>query len=165
MFSGGILVQIVRPLIYIAGFIILIFLSVAISESWSEQKKNRRRRLIAELLPSLGDSPQGKSIVNFICNIFEHDGLKGLKRAQTLLLDDKKLKEHVELHLLQKEIAQGEAIFFQPSFYRLAAWGLSELIDTGIISIDEDGVETDMDLLNLLDIAIRHLEENGPKNI
>ena len=192
LFSGGTLVQIVRPLVYIVSLIIIIVLSVIISESWSERKRNRiterRRQLIAGLLPNSGESPQRKSIVDFVRKTFEHDGLKGLKRAQTLLLDDKKLKERVELHQLQKKIdnlsdsmhqpryrksdlehtatiAQGETIYFRPSYYQSSTWGLSELIDTGIVSIDKDGVETDMDLLNLLDSAIRHFEENGPKNI
>ena len=149
----------------------------------------RRRQLIAELLPNPGESPQSKSIVDFVRKTFEHDGLKGLKRPQTLLLDDKKLKERVELHQLQKKIdnfsdsmhqlryrksdlehtvtiAQGRDYIFSTFIQdQSSTWGLSELIDTGIVSIDKPGVETDMDLLNLLDSAIRHFEENGPKNI
>ena len=192
LFSGGTLVQIVRPLVYIVSLIIIIVILVIISESWSGWKRNRiterRRQLIAGLLPNPGESPQSKSIVDFVRKTFERDGLKGLKRAQTLLSDDKKLKERVELHQLQKKIdnlsdsmhqlryrksdiehhvttAQGETIYFQPSYYQSSTWGLSDLIDTGIVSIDKDGVETDMDLLNLLDSATRHFEENGPKNI
>lgn len=195
VFSGGVLVQIVRFFVCIVGLIIVLLvllLLVAISDSWSGRKRNRiterRRQLIDGLLPNLEESPQSKSIVDFVRKTFEHDGLKGLKRAQTLLLDDKKLKELIELHQLQKKIdnlsdsmhqlryqksdleytvpiAQEETIHFRPSYYQSSTWGLSELIDTGIVSIDKDGVETDMDLLNLLDSAMRHFEENGPKNI
>ncbi len=192
LLRGGILVQIVRPVVYLAGFLVVIVLSVGISASWSERKRKRRterrRQLIGNLLPKPGESPQSRGIVDFVRKTFEDDGLRGLRRAQTLLVDEEKLREIVQLHQLQKQIdnlsdsmhqlryqqsniesrvpiSQGEVIPLRPPYYRPTTLGLSELIDAGIVSVDEDGVETDLDLLNLLDSAIRHFEENGPKSI
>jgi len=166
VFSGGILVQIVRLLVYFIGLIIVIVLLVTITDSWSEWKQNRitkrRRQMIDGLLSYSGEISQNKSIADFVRNTFEDYGLEGLKQARALLLDDEKLNGYLELNQLQTDIAdiQGEAIYLQPS-YR----GLSELIDTGIVSIDEDGVKIDMDLLNLLNSAIRHFEKNSPNNV
>jgi hypothetical protein len=174
-FYGGLLINVMRPIIYSICIIFLIIIIVLSYEGFRLLKdKLEQERRKKEIVHLLGGEPQDEKI-KMITDIYIRDGVSELNRIKALISNEKELKRLIKLWKLdhayykkRKEfsIKKGEVndideLTIHPKFKRY--WHgpfFDDLLDKKVIEFNQqdDEIIIDSDFMKTLSMVVNHFK-------